>query len=120
MITKNFEEDNYSSEQIQLLLRKDVFPYDNVSSFEKLSEETLPSKDNFFNKLINSHISKVDYEHLKNVWNKLNIRTLGEYSDVYLKTDVLLLTDIFENFRKTCLEAYGLDPAHYYTMPGLT
>lgn len=112
--------DGYSADQIKLLLRKGVFPYDYVSSFDKLKENELPTKDNFFSKLYECDITDADYEHAKSVWSILNIKTLGEYSDIYLKTDVLLLADVFENFRSTCMVAYGLDPAHYYTTPGLT
>ncbi|XP_018405556.1 PREDICTED: uncharacterized protein LOC108781931, partial [Cyphomyrmex costatus] len=64
--------------------------------------------------------SESDYAHAENVWQRFSVRTLGEYSDLYLKTDVLLLADVFENFRDSCVASYGLDPAHYYTLPGFT
>ena len=115
-----FMKDGYKEEQIKLLLRKCVFPYDYVSSLEKLEEKELPSQEDFYSKLTECEITDTEYNHAKTVWNTFNISTLGEYSDIYLKTDVLLLADVFENFRTTCVEAYGLDPAHYYTTPGLT
>ncbi|KYM93741.1 hypothetical protein ALC62_15653 [Cyphomyrmex costatus] len=65
-------------------------------------------------------VSESDYAHAENVWQRFSVRTLGEYSDLYLKTDVLLLADVFENFRDSCVASYGLDPAHYYTLPGFT
>lgn len=108
-------------ENIDLLKKKGVFPYDYVSSFDTLRERQLPSQDEFFSKLTNSDIDDEAYAHAQNVWNTFNRGgTLGDYSDLYLKTDVLLLADIFENFRFTCITAYELDPAHYYTTPGLT
>ena len=65
------------------------------------------------------HCSESDYAHAVNVWQQFSVQTLGEYSDLYLKTDILLLADIFENFRDKCIESYGLDPA-YYTLPDFT
>ena len=64
-------------------------------------------------------ISDEDYQHAQNVWKKFNMTNMGEYHDLYLKTDVLLLADVFEGFRKLCELHYKLDPAHYHTTPGL-
>ena len=102
-----------------LLTRKGVFPYDYVSSLNKLSETQLPSKDEFYSKLNDEDISDEDYQHAIRVWNTFGCKTIKDYHDLYLKSDVLLLADVFENFRKTCLKHYKLDPAHYYTSPGL-
>ena len=104
---------------VKLLTRKGVYPYDYVSSLEKLSETQLPPKEEFYSKLNDEDISDDDYQHAINVWNTFECKTIRDYHDLYLKSDVLLLADVFENFRKTCLKHYNLDPAHYYTSPGL-
>ena len=65
-------------------------------------------------------VSESGYAHAETIWQRFDIRTLREYSDLYLKTDVLLLADIFEIFRKGSIKSYGLDAAHYYTLPGFT
>ena len=106
-------------ENVDLLTRKGVYPYDYVSSMEKLSETQLPSKDSFYSKLNDEEINDDDYQHAINVWNTFKCKTIRDYHNIYLKSDVLLLSDVFENFRKTCLKHYNLDPAHYYTSPGL-
>ena len=106
-------------ENINLLTRKGVYPYDYVSSNEKLSETQLPPKEEFYSKLNDEDITDDDYQHAINVWNTFKCKTIRDYHDLYLKSDVLLLSDVFENFRKTCLKHYNLDPAHYYTSPGL-
>lgn len=111
---------SYDDECLQMLQRKGVFCYDYVDSWEKLNETALPSKEAFYSELSESKISDEDYEFAQNVWSKFNIKTLGEYSDLYMKTDILLLADVFENFRATCFNIYQLDPAHYYTAPGLS
>jgi len=80
----------------------------------------LPSCESFYSSLTGDTVSDNDYAHAVNVWQRFSIQTLGEYSDLYLKTDVLLLADIFENFRDNCIASYGLDPAYYYTLPGFT
>ena len=106
-------------ENTDLLTRKGVYPYDYVSSIEKLSETQLPPKEEFYSKLNDEDITDDDYQHANKVWNTFKCKTIRDYHDLYLKSDVLLLADVFENFRSTCLKHYNLDPAHYFTSPGL-
>ncbi|XP_070169344.1 uncharacterized protein [Polyergus mexicanus] len=105
---------NLSIKEVNLLRRKGVFPY------KYIDDTCLPSRESFYNFLTGDTVSESDYAHAENVWRRFSLRTLGEYSDLYLKTDVLLLADIFENFRNKCIESYGLDPLYYYTLPGYT
>ena len=104
----------------ELVKKKGVYPYDYMDSFQKFEETELPSQEQFYSLLNNESISNEDYQHAQNVWKTFNMKSMGDYHDVYLKADVLLLADVFENFRKTCLEYYKLDPAHYFTSPGLS
>ena len=90
-----------------------------VSSICKFDETQLPSKDAFYSKLNDEDITDEEYQHALNVWNEFHCKNIRGYHDLYLKSDVLLLADVFENFRTTCLHHYKLDPAHYYTYPGL-
>ena len=105
--------------QFNLMKQKGVYPYDYMDSFSKFNDTELPSIDQFYSLLTDSGITDKDYNHAKNVWNTFNLQNMGEYHDLYLKTDILLLTDVFESFRKTCLAYYRLDPLHYTTAPGL-
>ncbi|CAH1107447.1 unnamed protein product [Psylliodes chrysocephalus] len=107
-------------EKFKLLTRKGVFFYDYLTNIERLEETELPNQNSFYNKLMDQHITDTDYNHAKLVWEKFNLKTLGDYSDLYMKTDILLLASVFETFRDTCFKTYGLDPAHYYTVPGYT
>ena len=101
--------------QTDLLSRKGVFPYEFMDSFEKF-HFTLPEKDAFFSQLT-GEISDEDFSHARKVWEKFGMTDLGEYHDLYLKTDVFLLTDVVENFRTVLLKNYLLDPAWFLTAP---
>ena len=105
--------------QLQLLLGKQIYPYDYIDTPERFLECQLPDIEKFHNTLTDEPLSQSDYEHAQTVWREFNICDMGEYHDLYVLTDVLLLADVFENFRSICLNSYGLDPAHYYTSPGL-
>ena len=107
-------------ETAELLLRKNVYPYDYMTNEEKFLEREIPSKEAFYSSVKNSDISEDDYNHALKVFKTLKLCSLGEYSDIYLKTDVLLLCDIFENFRKVSHDNFRLDPAHFYSSPGLS
>ena len=110
----------FKGKRLYLLSRKDVYPYDFMDSFEKFKNLELPTKDQFYSILNDEHITDDEYIHAKEVWDTFYIKTMGEYHDLYLVSDVLLLTDVFENFRKTCMQYYKLDPCHYFTSPGLS
>ena len=110
----------FKDEKLNLMVRKGTYPYDYMDSFDQFNEQTLPTKEEFYSIMNDQHISASDYNHAQNVSNIFKLRNMGEYHDLYLKSDVLLLADVFENFRKTCLEYYKLDPCHYFTSPGLS
>ena len=110
---------DYSEEQYELLIKKGIYLCEYMSSWDKFTETELPPKEAFYSNLNMSNISDDDYQHTQNVWKASSIRDLGEYHNLYLKTDVILLANVFKAFRDTCLEHYKLDPAHFYTSPGL-
>ena len=109
----------YKGEKLSLVKRKGVYPYEYMDSLERFKENKLPSKEAFYSRLVEEGISDEDYEHAKKVWKVFGMKTLQDYHDLYNVTDVLLLADVFENFRNVCMENYKLDPAHYFTAPGL-
>ena len=109
----------YKGDKLSLVKRKGVYPYEYMDSMERFEENKLPPKEAFYSRLTGEGISNEDYEHAKKVWEVFEIEHMQEYHDLYNKTDVLLLADVFENFRNICLENYELDPAHYFTAPGL-
>jgi hypothetical protein len=101
-----------------LLLKKGVCPYDYMPDWGVFDKTELPPIEDFYSKMSDSDISEDDYKHAQKVWDTFNIKNLGEYQDVYCTTDVLLLADVFDNFRDLSIKDYGLDPAQYYTLPG--
>ena len=80
------------------MLRKDVHPYEYMDNWD---------------------IDDIDHRHGNNVFNKFKLNNLGDYHDLYVQSDTLLLADVFENFREMCLKEYELDPAHFLSLPGL-
>lgn len=118
ILTKQFP--GLSKNKISLIKKKGIFPYDYVDSIQKLHSNKLPEKTHFFSKLTSSHISDDEYKHAQKVWKLFGIKNMKEYAELYLKTDVLLLADVFENFRSSCMDIYKLDAAHYYTAPSLS
>ncbi|XP_057299355.1 uncharacterized protein LOC130629979 [Hydractinia symbiolongicarpus] len=109
----------FNGDEFNIMRRKGVYPYEYVNSFDRFNETELPSKDDFYSKLNMNGIIDADYAHAQKVWKDMKVENMGVYHDIYLKTDVLLLSDVFETFRETCLRNYDLDPAHFYTAPGL-
>ena len=102
------------------LTRKGVFFYDYASSYNVFYETSIPPKDKFFNQQTQRNINDDDYMHAKNMFQKMECKNLCDYMLLYVKTDALLLCDIFENFRALSLSYYGLDPCHYFSLPGLS
>ena len=106
-------------DKYDMLIRKGVFCYDYWDGPQKADETNLPPREAFYSRLTEEHITEEDYQHAQKVWTSFELKTLGEYHDLYLKTDVLVLSDVFENFRTTCMKNYELDAAHYFSSPGL-
>ena len=97
-----------------LLLRKGVYPYEYIDSWEKFNEITLPDKESFYSKLNKEGITDEDYAHAKNVWKVFEIKNVAAYHNLYVQSDTLLLADVLENFRDKCIDIYKLEPAHFF------
>ena len=124
-LVKNLNDFKYLSlvfkgEELELVKKKGIYPYEYMNSFKRFKEDRLPDKDCFFNSLKDCCISDEEYWKATDVWNIFNIKNLGKYHDLYLKIDVLLLCDVFEKFIDFCLKDYGLDPCRYFSSPGLS
>ena len=109
----------FTPEQVKLLKQKGFFPYDYMDDIKKLKDTKPPPQKAFYSKLTGKGINNYNYNHVLNVWKTWKMKTLKDYLELYNECDVLLLADIFENFRDVCLKNYGLDPVYYYTAPGL-
>ena len=112
-------DNKYPPEQAKLIKQKGFYPYEYMDSVEKFKDDKPPPKKAFNSKLTGRGISNKNYNHVLNVWSSFNMKTMKDYHELYNESDVLLLADVFENFRDICLKIYGLDPVHYYTAPGL-
>ena len=102
-----------------LLLKKGVHPYEYMDSWERSDETSLPDKKHFYSELNLEGVTDKDYNHAKKIWEVFEINNLGGYHDLYVQSDTLLLADVFEKFRATCIEIYGLDPSHFLSAAGL-
>lgn len=107
-------------QEFDLLRRKGIYPYEYMNKWKRYDENKLPPRECFYSSLTDEVISESDYAHAQCVWQSFHLSNLGQYTDLYLKSDVMLLTDIFESFRKTCKNNYRLDPAFYITAPSLS
>ena len=115
-LSSQFEND----EQFLLMCEKGVYPYEYISHYDILNETKLPPINKFYSKLNNEHCKQEDYDRAVKVWKTFNCKTLMDYHNLYLKSDVLLLADIWRNFRNVCYKIYELDPCYYYTAPSLS
>jgi hypothetical protein len=114
-----FKKLGYTEEQLALVYRKGVYPYDYIDSHNRFKETELPPIHEFHSTL-KGKISQDDYQHAQKVWKEFRCQNLGEYHDLYLKTDVLSLADIWTEFRKMSMEYYELDPSHYVSASSLS
>ena len=117
----------FGIDKLEILKRKDAYPYEGVNSYEKFKYPTLPDKKYFYSSLkdgkcdkTNGHIFDEQYQHLQNIWDTFNFNTFEDFHNYYLKKDVLLLADVFEKFIFMCLKYYDLDQCHYFRAPGLS
>ena len=114
-----YESCNEDINKFILLIRKGVCHYEHMDSWERSDETSLHDKEAFYSSLNMEDITDVDHRHAKRVFKKIDNKNLGDYHDLYVQSDTLLLADVFENFRNKCIEIYELDPAHFLSAPGL-
>ena len=110
---------NEDINQFILLLRKGVYTYEYMDSWERFNETSLPDKEAFYSSLNMEDITNVDHRHAMRVFKNLSNKNLGDYHDLYVQSDTLLLADVFENFRNMCIKVFKPDSAHFLSAPGL-
>ena len=102
-----------------MLLRKGVYPYEYMDSWDKFNETPISNIELFYSNLTMENITETDYVHDNNIFKTFKLNNLGDYHDLYVQSDTLLLADVFENFRKACIKTYELGPAHFISLSGL-
>jgi hypothetical protein len=124
-LSKNLRKDQFfdlskyfPKENLDLVTKKLAYPYEYMDSLEKYLETQLPTIEKFYSSLNNESVSQEEYENAQEIWDKFKIKNLQKFTCLYNKIDVLLLTDVMENFRNSSLKTYKLDPAWYFTTPG--
>ena len=118
--TFKYTSEEFTGKKLNLMSQKGVYPYNYMDRFEKFDQTELPAKQKFYSILNDQHVTNGEYDEARKVWKTFNIKTMGEYHDLYLNSDVLLPFDVFESFRRTCLQYYKSDPCHYFTSLGLS
>ena len=123
--------EEFGSKTLELLKQKDDYPYEYMNSFKRFNEEKLPARKYFYSstkdakngddgKISDGHTCVKDYLTFEKIWDKFEMKNMGDYQDHYLRKDVLLSEDVSEKFIVTCLKFYILDPRHYFSSPGLS
>ena len=119
-VFKNTSDEFKKDDDFMFMISKGVYPYDYINNFDKLYETKLPHRKYFYSRLYNEHIKPKEYTRALKVFQHFNCKNILEYHELYLKADVLLLSDVWKNFKNVCLVNYKLDPAYYLTAPSLS
>ena len=106
--------------KFKLLQQKGIFPYEYIDSIARLKEKELPLPDDFYNSLNDEKINEESYKRAQLIWEKFGMKSLWDYHDLYLKTDILFLADVLHSFQEMCIKYYKIDPFHSYAAPGFS
>ena len=109
-----------TDEYFKLVITKGIYPYEYMNNFDRFNETNLPDIKCFHPSLNDETVTEEQYKHAKKVWETFKIKNMGEQHDFYLKTDVMLLSDVFENYRDAALKTYNVDPVLYLTAPSFS